>query len=114
MTKKIEAYNNTKDNPLQQYIGLKVVVDDITGPDLSIYAGLDLLYSLRPPPELIPYMVRLARMLPADLIVKPLASEHPGRQLICHRNTTFYLWNYIYRKNTSVCHSREKGNPDWQ
>ncbi|MEW6162867.1 MAG: UPF0146 family protein [Nitrospirota bacterium] len=60
-----------------------------------MYTGVYLIYSLRPPPELIPYMVRLARMLPADLIVKPLASEHLRRQLIRHGNTTFFLWNYL-------------------
>ena len=78
-----------------KYIGLKVVMDDITTPDLSAYTDIDLLYSLRPPPELIPYMVRLARTLSSDLIVKPLASEYPDGQLINHKNTTFFLWKYL-------------------
>jgi uncharacterized UPF0146 family protein len=73
-----------------QYTGLKIVIDDITEPSLSAYEGVDILYSLRPPPELVPYMVRLARALSADLIVKPLASEYPGGQLIRHGNTTFF------------------------
>lgn len=77
-----------------QYNGLKVVMDDITTPDLSAYTDIDLLYSLRPPPELIPYMVRLSRTLSTDLIVKPLSSEYIGGQLICHGNTTFFLWNF--------------------
>jgi uncharacterized UPF0146 family protein len=78
------------------YSGLKVIVDDIMEPDLSVYTAytaLDLIYSLRPPLELVPYMVRLARQLSTDLIIKPLTSEHPGGQLICHEDTTFFLWN---------------------
>jgi uncharacterized UPF0146 family protein len=78
-----------------QYTGLKVVIDDITEPSLSAYEGVDLLYSLRPPPELVPFMVRLGKMLYVDLIVKPLAYENPGGQLIRHGNTTFFLWNYL-------------------
>jgi uncharacterized UPF0146 family protein len=77
-----------------QYKGLKVITDDITEPDLSAYTVVDLFYSLRPPPELIPYMVCLAKRIPADLIVKPLASEYPGGQLIRHGNTSFYLWSF--------------------
>ena len=73
--------------------GLKVVVDDITQPDLSLYTGLNLIYSLRPPLELVPYMVRLAKAASADLIVKSLASEYPGGRLTRHGTTTFFLWN---------------------
>lgn len=75
--------------------GLKVIVDDITRPDLSLYAGLDVIYSVRPPPELIPYMDRLARRLSVDLIVKPLDSEYPGGRLTNHKSTTFFLWNFL-------------------
>lgn len=76
-----------------QYIGLEVIVDNIMEPDLSAYTDIDLIYSLRPPSELVPYMVRLARQLSTVLIIKPLTSEHPGGQIIRHGNTTFFLWN---------------------
>lgn len=78
-----------------QYTGLEVVVDDITEPNLSLYKTIDLFYSLRPPPELVPYMVRLARVLSKDLIVKPLAADYTYGRLIRHGNTTFSLWNYL-------------------
>jgi uncharacterized UPF0146 family protein len=77
-----------------RYNGLKVITDDIMEPDLSAYTVVDLIYSLRPPPELIPYMVCLAKRILADLIVKPLSSEYPGGQLIRHGNTLFYLWSF--------------------
>ncbi|MFZ6017369.1 MAG: UPF0146 family protein [Nitrospirota bacterium] len=78
-----------------KYTGLNVIVDDIMEPDISAYTAIDLIYSLRPPPELVTHMVQLARKLSADLIIKPLSSEHPGGQLVHHGNTTFFLWNYI-------------------
>ncbi len=73
--------------------GVKVVVDNITQPDVSLYTGVSLIYSLRPPLELVPYMRRLAKVIAADLVIKPLASEYPGGQLISGGNTTFFLWN---------------------
>jgi len=74
-----------------KYRGLKVIIDDVTDPDLSLYAGVNLIYSLRPPAELVPYMNRLARKVSVDLIFKPLTSEHPGGQLARHGSSTFFL-----------------------
>ncbi len=76
-----------------RYRGLRVIMDDVTVPDIAEYASADLIYSLRPPPELIPYMVWLAGHLSADLIIKPLSSEHPGGQLRSQGNTYFFLWS---------------------
>jgi uncharacterized UPF0146 family protein len=78
--------------PFRHY-GLRVVVDDVIQPDLSLYASLNIIYSLRPPPELVPYMVRLAGVVSADLIIKPLASEHPGGKLTANGNSIFFLWS---------------------
>jgi uncharacterized UPF0146 family protein len=77
------------------YRDLKVITDDIADPEIALYGGVRLLYSLRPPPELVPYMKKLAQRLPADLIVKPLASEHLERPLRRHQTTTFYLWKFL-------------------
>ena len=76
------------------YSGLKVVMDDVTAPVFDIYKNVNVLYSMRPPSELVPYMVRLAEKLSADLIVKPLSAEYLNGRLTKHGNTTFYLWNY--------------------
>ena len=74
-----------------QYPGLNVVVDDITEPELSLYRGMKLIYSMRPPPELIPYMKRLARLISADLILKPLSDEYiDGCRLMQNGNMTFF------------------------
>lgn len=78
-----------------KYDGLDVIMDDVTKPDLSIYKEIDLIYSLRPPPEIVPYMEQLAKKLSTDLIVKPLSSEYIGGKLIRHVKTTFFIWNYL-------------------
>ncbi len=75
-----------------QYDGLNVVTDDITAPELSIYENIKLVYSMRPPSELVPYMKRLAGMIAADLIVKPLSSEYMDGELMRCGNVPFYFW----------------------
>jgi uncharacterized UPF0146 family protein len=77
-----------------RYGGLKVIFDDIIEPVFSLYAALDLIYSLRPPSELVPFMMRLAKRLSIDMIIKPLSSEHLDGQLVCHGDTPFFLWSY--------------------
>jgi len=94
-----------------KYHGLKVVVDDITNPDISLYKGVNLIYSLRTPPELVPYMVRFAKTLSTDLIVKPLSSEFQKGQLIRYGDTTFYIWKNLTKRNSHLfgCHSSLSG-----
>ena len=52
-----------------------VIRDDITNPDLNIYEGVDLIYSIRPPSELQPHLVNLAQKINCQLIIKPLTNE---------------------------------------
>ena len=79
-----------------EHIGVEVVYDDIMAPDLSLYAEVDCIYSLRPPPELIPYMAQLANKVISDLIVKPLASDYPeGGRLTGRGSTAFFLWRSL-------------------
>ena len=85
-----------------QYEGLKVMIDDIMKPDLSLYIGLDLVYSLRPPQELVSYMVQLAKKLSTDLIIKPLSSDYLGGQLVRHRDTAFFIWNYPMNHSVTI------------
>ncbi|MEW6068259.1 MAG: UPF0146 family protein [Nitrospirota bacterium] len=76
-----------------RYKGLKVIVDDIVEPDCSLYINLELLYSMRTPPELVPYMIKLAKAISADLIVKPLSSEYLNGKRVCYENSNFFLWS---------------------
>ncbi len=52
-----------------------VIKDDITNPNLELYDGVDIIYSIRPPSELQPHLVDLARKIDSQLIIKPLTNE---------------------------------------
>ena len=52
-----------------------VIKDDITNPNIELYRDMDIIYSIRPPSELHPYLVRLAQMVGSQLIIKPLTNE---------------------------------------
>ncbi|MDO5843532.1 MAG: UPF0146 family protein [Methanocorpusculum sp.] len=51
------------------------VVDDCFEPDLSLYKGADVIYSIRPGCEIVPPMIELARKVGCDLIVYHLGFE---------------------------------------
>ncbi len=51
---------------------LVAVYDDIVRPNLQIYRGVELLYSIRPNEELVPYMEDLASKINTDLIISPM------------------------------------------
>ncbi len=76
------------------YRDIKFFIDDITEPDISIYNSARLIYSIRPAPELVIYMKKLARTIKVDLIVKPLSSEFHDGELINYKGINFYLWNF--------------------
>ena len=52
-----------------------VLKDDVTNHDLELYKDLDIIYSIRPPSELQPYIVDLALKTSTKLIIKPLFNE---------------------------------------
>ena len=78
-----------------QYDKIEVYVDDITKPNVSLYSKAEIIYSIRPPLELIPFIKSVAREVNADMIVKPLSSEYPGGQLFGGGRTCFFLWRCI-------------------
>jgi hypothetical protein len=52
-----------------------VIRDDITNPNLDLYMDVDIIYSIRPPSELQPYLAKLAVEIGSQLIIKPLTNE---------------------------------------
>ena len=52
-----------------------IIKDDITNPNLDLYRDADIIYSIRPPSELQPHLVRLALRVDSQLIIKPLTNE---------------------------------------
>ena len=73
-----------------------VLADDITNPNLDIYRDVDIIYSIRPPSELQPYLAKLAEKTGAQLIIKPLTNEdlNTGRvkmKLKNFKKASFYI-----------------------
>ena len=54
---------------------VKAVVDDVVSPRLAVYEGAGLVYSLQPPVELVPSLVKLVEKIGADLLVVPVMDE---------------------------------------
>ncbi len=77
--------------PVKAPKGVKFYIDDVTRPKIGIYAGASLIYSIRPPQELFAAISRLAEVLGADCIIKPLYGEYPEGELVNYRGLSFYL-----------------------
>ena len=55
--------------------GLPFLQDDIFSPDDSLYTGAEVIYAIRPAPEMIPPLIELAQRINVDLIVYHLGFE---------------------------------------
>ncbi len=77
-------------NPSQE--GLQ---DDALNPRLEIYGGAEIIYSIRPPPELIPGLQELSKKVGAKLIIRPLLTDScckpEGMQLINHGRAVLWV-----------------------
>lgn len=74
---------------------LRAVQDDVQKPNVQMYAGADLIYSIRPPLELWSHLIDVSKYSHSDLIIKPLHDELPSVapefQLVNFRNSSFLL-----------------------
>ena len=52
-----------------------IVKDDVFNPDMTIYEGADILFSIRPPAELQEAIMKIRDEVNATLIIKPLFNE---------------------------------------
>jgi uncharacterized UPF0146 family protein len=55
--------------------GKGVLKDDFIMSDFSIYEGADLIYSIRPPPEIVYYLQKMAKRLGCDLLIRPFSND---------------------------------------
>jgi len=67
-------------------------IDDIRDPKIELYRGVELVYSIRPPPELFSFIKQLANRIEADCIIKPLHGDYADGRLVNYRGLGFYLW----------------------
>ncbi|MBZ9570011.1 hypothetical protein KQY27_00360 [Methanobrevibacter sp. TMH8] len=71
-----------------------ITFDDITNPNMEIYNGADIIYSIRPPQELQPFISDIIKKTGAILIIKPLFNEdlnlNLSMKLINYKKVVFY------------------------
>jgi len=71
------------------------VKDDITKPNVEIYKGSEIIYSIRPPPELYPFLREIAKKVKALLIIKPLATDEPPEfKLVNYKGIALYIIDF--------------------
>lgn len=73
-----------------------IVQDDIKHPNLKIYKGASLIYSIRPPEELHTALFNVVHEVGSDLIIKPYSEDSintPKKmKLINYKKAIFYRW----------------------
>lgn len=83
--------------PLQDNTSeIEILQDDICHPNLKIYKGASLIYSIRPPEELHPPLIKVSKKLGSDLIIKPFSEDSinisRNIKLINYKKAVFYQW----------------------
>ena len=70
------------------------VIDDITQPNIEVYHGAELLYSIRPPPEIHTPLQEVAEKIESDLLITPLGNEATPieHRVINHGGRAMYLY----------------------
>jgi uncharacterized UPF0146 family protein len=58
--------------------GLRLVHDDLRNPRMTVYHGADLVYAVRPNPEMAVDLANLARRIDCPLLVIPLEEDAPS------------------------------------
>ena len=81
--------------------GVPVVRDNLWEPRMEIYRDAQAIYAIRPPPELLPPLKKLARRLAVDLIVKPLAGEPCDGRVVSGDGTFFYVYGFGWKARAS-------------
>ena len=82
-----------------KYDGIGFVVDNIFSPDMDIYKGATLIYSIRPPVDMQEAIARAAKNVGADLLIRPFGNEKTelGRifrlcSVINYKRARFFLY----------------------
>lgn len=74
-----------------------ILKDDIFSPDLKIYEGVKLIYSIRPPYELHRRLIEIAKEFNSKLIIKPYPDEaldkNTGMKIKNFKKASFYELN---------------------
>ncbi len=67
---------------------LKIILDDVSNPHLENYYDTDLIYSIRPPIEIIMDLLTLSIKVNSSLIIRCLSGEFPSENILKFFKTT--------------------------
>jgi len=90
---------------VERDVGIPFVRDDIFDPDLRIYEGASLLYSIRAPAEMQRATASVALRVGADVIIRPLGSEKADlsdcfeESVVNYKSAVFYLYKKKNKKD---------------
>ncbi|MCD6372417.1 MAG: hypothetical protein J7L37_02540 [Thermococcus sp.] len=72
--------------------GLKAVRDNVFNPRLEIYRDADVIYSVRPTPEIVRPILKLGRITKNPVYILPLSGDPipPGTRLVNYRGLAIY------------------------
>ncbi|ALM75814.1 UPF0146 family protein [Thermococcus barophilus] len=75
-------------------IGLNAIVDDIFNPRLEIYKQAKAMYSIRPTPEMMPYLLKLAKTIKVPIYIVPFSTDAVPieMRLENYRELVIYKW----------------------
>lgn len=73
--------------------GLKAIRDDVFNPRLGIYRDADVIYSIRPTPEIVKPILRLGRTLNKPVYILPFSGDPvpPGTRLVNYHGLAIYV-----------------------
>lgn len=92
--KSSSVLENKKTSRIKKFVHGDIIymVDDITNPRIEIYKNSSLIYSIRPPFEIQQDIIKVAKMVNADCIIRPLYGDEPVTgKLINYKGEFFYL-----------------------
>ncbi|HTY89726.1 MAG TPA: UPF0146 family protein [Methanocella sp.] len=80
--------------------GVRYVRDDIFRPDMTIYEGAALIYSIRPPIDMQDCIASVAKKVGADLLIRPFSSERTDLnkyfrnfKVVNHKSAVFFIYD---------------------
>ncbi len=83
----------------QRYAGVRFCLDDIFAPDMGIYKGATLIYSIRPPIDMVDAIAGVAEKVGADLLIRPFGNEKAEFRrffrscaVVNYKTARFYLY----------------------
>jgi uncharacterized UPF0146 family protein len=82
---------------------LELMHENILEPHLKVYYDANLVFSIRPPPELVPELFRLSQRVGCNILIRPYSSEEGGYNYL-----KIHGWRFISHGQTSLYWLRKK------